>query len=211
VVEVGDKHWPYPIPIVKKDGRWYYDTEAGKQEAIDRRIGKNEIDTLKVVRACVEAQRDYAAEHRDGDQVLKFAQKIASTPGTKDGLYWPTNLDGEISPLGPAVAEAQPPGTKKQSQDVQLGEPFHGYYYKILTSQGKNAPGGKHDYVINGDMIAGFGFVAWPADYGESGVMTFIVNQEGRVYQKDLGPKTDKLVQSMKEYDPDRTWTAAVD
>jgi len=211
VVEVGDNHWPYPIPIVKKDGRWFFDTQAGKEEVLNRRIGENEIDTIHVLRACVEAQREYAAEDRDGNEVLKFAQRIASTPGTKDGLYWPPDQDGEISPLGPLVAKAQPPGSEKQPQDAQAGEPNHGYYFKILPRQGPHAPGGKYDYVINGNMIAGFGFVAWPASYGTNGIMTFIVNQRGRVYQKDLGPNTAKLAEGMKEYDPDKTWTVSPD
>jgi hypothetical protein len=211
VLEVGDKHWPFPIPIVKNNGRWFFDTEAGKEEVIDRRIGKNELATLRVLRACVEAQREYASEDRDGDEVLKFAQKFTSTPGTKDGLYWPPDPDGEISPLGPLVAKAQGLGYKKQPQEAEAGEPYHGYFFKILTRQGPHAPGGKYDYIINSNMIGGFGFVAWPASYGENGIMTFIVNQRGRVYQKDLGPKTAKLVDEMKEYDPDKTWTVSPD
>ena len=211
VVEVGDNHWPFPIPIVKKDGRWFFDTQAGKEEVLNRRIGKNEIDTTYVLHACVEAQREYASEDRDSDEVLKFAQRFTSTPGTKDGLYWPPDLDGEISPLGPLVANAQGLGYEKQSQDAQAGEPFHGYYFKILTRQGPHAPGGKYDYIINGNMLAGFAFVAWPASYGQSGIMTFIVNQRGCVYQKDLGPDTAKLVEKMKEYDPDTTWTVSPD
>jgi hypothetical protein len=211
LVEVGDKHWPYPIPIVKKDGRWVFDTEAGKEEVLNRRIGKDELATLHVLRACVEAQREYASEDHTGKEVLEYAQRITSTPGTKDGLYWPRDVDGEISPLGPLVAGAQPVGYKNQSQEAQEGEPFNGYYFKILTRQGTNAPGGKYDYVINGNMIGGFAFVAWPVSYGESGIMTFIVNQRGRVYQKDLGPKTANLVEEMKEYDPDKTWTVSPD
>ena len=211
VVEVGDRHWPFPIPIVMKDGRWFFDTQAGKEEVINRRIGKNELSTLKVLRACVEAQREYATEDRDNDDVLKFAQKFTSTPGTKDGLYWPTNLDGEISPLGPLVAKAQRRGYGKQPQEAEAGEPFNGYFFKILTRQGPHAPGGKYDYIINGNMIAGFAFVAWPAGYGQSGIMTFIVNQRGRVYQKDLGANTAKLAEDMKEYDPDETWSVSSD
>jgi hypothetical protein len=211
VVDVGDTHWPYPIPIAKREGRWFFDGEAGKQEVINRRIGKDELATLKVLRACVEAQRDYSSEKRSGDDMLKFAKKISSTPGTKDGLYWPLNLDGEMSPLGPQLASAQPPVHKDESEDVQTGEPFHGYYFKVLSRQGKHAPGGKYDYVINGNMIGGFGFVAWPAAYGQSGIMTFVVNQQGCVYQKDLGSKTDKLAREMKEYDPDKTWTISPD
>jgi hypothetical protein len=211
VIEVGDRHWPFPIPIVKKDGRWFFDTQAGKEEVLNRRIGKNELATLDVLRACVEAQREYAAEDRNGNDVLEFAQRITSTPGTKDGLYWPTNLDGEISPLGPLVARAQRTGYEKQPQDAQAGEPFNGYYFKILTRQGKHAPGGKYDYIINGTMLSGFAFVAWPASYGQSGIMTFIVNQRGRNYQKDLGSNTAKLAEEMKEYDPDETWTVSPD
>jgi len=210
-IEVGDRHWPFPIPIVKKDGRWFFDTQAGKEEVLNRRIGKNELATIHVLRACVEAQREYAAEDHDGHDVLEFAQRLTSTPGTKDGLYWPPDLDGEISPLGPLVARAQHLGYGNQPQDAQAGEPFHGYYFKILARQGSHAPGGKYTYIINGNMIAGFAFVAWPASYGQSGIMTFIVNQRGRIYQKDLGPKTAKLAEDMKEYDPDETWTLSPD
>jgi hypothetical protein len=211
VLEVGDRHWPYPIPILKKDGRWFFDTEAGKEEVLNRRIGKDEWDTLHVLHACVEAQREYASEDRDGSELLKFAQRFTSTPGNKDGLYWPPDPGGELSPLGPLVAKAQGPGYEKQPQEAQAGEPFHGYYFKILTRQGPHAPGGKYDYIINGNMIAGFAFVAWPAVYGQSGIMTLMVNQQGRVYQKDLGPKTAKLAEAMTEYDPDKTWTVSPD
>ena len=145
---------------------------------------------------------------RDGDEVLEYAQKFSSTPGTKDGLYWPPDLDGEISPLGPLVAQAQEQGYgRKPGRRAPRPQPFHGYFFKILTRQGKSAPGGKYDYVINGNMIGGFALVAWPAEYGETGIMTFIVNQQGRVYQKDLGPKTAKVAAAMKAYDPDKTWT----
>jgi hypothetical protein len=212
VLEVGDKHWPFPIPIVMKDGQWFFDTEAGKEELLNRRIGRNELATLQVMRACVEAQREYATQDRDGDEVLEFAQRFISTASNKDGLYWPPDLDGEISPLGPLVAHAQGLGYGHQPQDPQPSpEPFHGYFFKILTRQGKHAPGGKYNYIINGNMIGGFAFVAWPASYGESGIMTFIVNQQGRVYQKDLGPKTASTAASLKSYDPGNAWTISPD
>ena len=211
VLEVGDKPWPFPIPIAKKDSQWFFDTEAGKEEVLNRRIGKNELATLQTLRACVEAQREYSARDH-GDDVLKFAQKFISTPGTKDGLYWPPDEDGEISPLGPLVANAQSLGYGHESPGLEpTHEPFHGYFFKILTQQGKHAPGGKYKYIINGNMVAGFAFVAWPASYGQSGMMTFIVNQRGRVYQKDLGPSTGKLAEAIKAYDPDASWTVSPD
>jgi len=209
VLEVGVKGWPFPIPVVKKDGQWFFDTEAGKDEILNRRIGENELSTLQVMRGYVEAQREYAAKDRDGDEVLEFAQKIISSPGAKDGLYWPPELDGEISPLGPLVADATAEGYSKTPDNER--QPFHGYFFKILTRQGKHAPGGKYDDVINGNMIGGFALVAWPAEYGESGVMTFMVNQQGRVYQKDIGPQTAKTAGAMQSYDPDQTWAVSPD
>ncbi|HVM49977.1 MAG TPA: DUF2950 domain-containing protein [Candidatus Acidoferrum sp.] len=207
VLEVGTNLWPFPVPIVKKDGRWFFDTEAGKQEILNRRIGKNELAVLQVMRAYVGAQREYASLDRNGDEVLEYAQHLASTPGTKDGLYWPEDLDGTTSPLGPLVADAREEGYTVQAKgQEQTRIPFDGYYFKILTRQGKHAPGGKYSYIINGHMIGGFALVAWPAEYGESGIMTFIVNQQGRVYQKNLGPKTEKLAPAMKTYDPDPSW-----
>ena len=212
VLYVGENSWPFPIPIVKKDGQWFFDAEAGKDELLNRRIGDNELSTLEAVRAYVEAQREYAAKDRDGDEVLEYAQKFNSTPGTKDGLYWPPDLDGEISPVGPRVAQAQAEGYRlKSNEQTATPEPFHGYFYKILTRQGEHAPGGKYNYIINGNMIGGFAGVAWPAEYGNTGIMTFIVNQQGRVYQKDLGPKTAKTAAAMKSYDPDKTWTISPD
>jgi hypothetical protein len=212
VLVVGENSWPFPIPIVKKDGQWFFDTAAGKDELLNRRIGKNELSTLQSVRAYVEAQREYAAKDRDGDDVLEYAQKFGSTPGTKDGLYWLPDLDGEISPLGPLVADAQDEGYGRKARKEGAGpQPFHGYLFKVLTRQGKSAPGGKYDYIINGNMIGGFALVAWPAEYGDSGIMTFIVNQQGRVYQKDLGAKTGKIAEAMKEYNPDKTWSVSPD
>ena len=212
VLTIGTNDWPFPVPIVKRDGQWFFDTEAGKEEILNRHIGKNELATLQAVRAYVEAQREYASKDRDGDDVLEYAQKVSSTPGSKDGLYWPEELDGEISPLGPLAAQAQLQGYgKKPKEEVTAPEPFHGYYFKILTRQSKSAPGGKYDYIINGNMIGGFALVAWPAKFGESGIMTFIVNQQGRVYQKDLGPKTKSVAEAMRAYDPDQTWSLSAD
>ncbi len=206
-LEVGADNWPFPIPIVQRDGQWFFDTAAGKEELLNRRIGKNELAVLQVMRAYVDAQREYASRDRDGDGVLEYAQHLVSSPGQTDGLYWDPDLNGEISPLGPFVAQAQ--GVGYFSKGVASGgqpEPYDGYFFKLLTRQGKHAPGGKYNYIINGNMIGGFALVAWPAEYRDSGVMTFIVNQQGRVYQKDLGPKTAKLAAGMKEYDPDSTW-----
>jgi type II secretory pathway pseudopilin PulG len=212
VLEVGENSWPFPIPLLKQAGRWYFDTAAGEVELLNRRIGRNELATLEVMRAYVDAQREYSSRDRDGDDVLEYAQRLASTPGTKDGLYWPPDLDGEISPLGPFVAHAQAEGYFGDTPiDKHSPQPFDGYLFKILTRQGKHAPGGKYDYVINGNMIGGFALVAWPAEYGQSGIMTFIVNQQGRVYQKDLGPKTAKIAKKMTEYDPDDSWRVSSD
>jgi hypothetical protein len=211
MLEAGEDFWPFPIPLVKQaDGQWYFDTEAGKEEILNRRIGRNELATLKSVRAYVQVQREYSSRDHMGNGVLQYAQKIVSSPGLKDGLYWPTNLDGEVSPLGPLVARAQAAGYDLQGGDA-APEPYHGYYFKILTRQGKHAPGGKYNYIINGNMIGGFALVAWPAEYGNSGIMTFIVNQQGGVYQKDLGAKTGKLAPDMEKYDPDPTWQLSPD
>ena len=212
IIELGEDMWPFPIPLVKEGGGWHFDTAAGGEEIINRRIGKNELEVLAVMRSYVDAQREYASEDRDGDQVLEYAQKLASSPGLTDGLYWPIELNGQMSPFGPMVAEARGEGYfGKKSAPESSPEPFHGYYFKILTRQGKNAPGGKYNYVINGNMIGGFAMVAWPADYGDSGIMTFIVNQQGRVYQKDLGPNTAKAAKKMSEYDPDPSWNVSRD
>lgn len=210
-LEIGANAWPFPIPLVKVASGWQFDTAAGLEELLNRRIGRNELDVLRVMRAFVDAQREYASRDRDGDEVLEFAQKIISSPGQTDGLFWPPQLNGEVSPLGPLVAYAQAEGYSGKQTTAGGPRPFHGYFFKVLTSQGKNAPGGKYDYVINGNMIGGFGLVAWPAAYGDSGVMTFIVNQQGRVYQKDLGAATSKAASKMKYYDPDATWRVSAD
>jgi len=213
VLELGDDLWPFPVPLVKRDGGWFFDTAVGKDEILNRRIGTNELGTIQVMRAYVDAQRDYATLDHDGDGVLEYAQRLVSSPGKEDGLYWPSATDAEESPLGPLVAYAQVEGYSPElrAEDETERGPYHGYYFKVLTRQGKHAPGGKHNYVINGNMIAGFALVAWPAQYGDSGIMTFIVNQQGRVYQKDLGPKTSKLARKLDTYDPDPSWKICPD
>jgi hypothetical protein len=212
VLEVGTNGWPFPIPLVKQASGWQFDTVAGKDELLNRRIGRNELEVLRVMRAYVDAQREYATQDRDGDEVLEYAQKLSSSPGKTDGLYWPMELNGEKSPLGPLVADAQDVGYFSNGISSEGGpRPFYGYLFKILTRQGKHAPGGKYDYIINGNMIGGFAMVAWPAEYGDSGVMTFIVNQQGRVYQKDLGKSTDKIAKKMRDYDPDSSWRLSED
>ena len=204
LLEYGKEKNLFPVPLLKVGDRWFFDTAQGKEEVINRRIGRNELDALETIRTYVQAQREYASADRDGDEVLEYAQKFRSNEGTKDGLYWPQDLDGSISPLGPFVAEAGAEGYRKKTG----AEPqaFHGYYFRILTRQGPHAPGAAYDYIINGNMIGGFGLVAWPAEYDETGVMTFIVNQQGRVYQKDLGATTAKTAESLELYDPDKSW-----
>ncbi len=213
VLELGEDLWPFPIPIVKQDGKWFFDTEVGKDELLNRRIGNNELAIIPVMRAYVEAQREYASIDRDGDEVLEYAQRLVSSPDKHDGLYWPPGPDGSLSPLGPLVAYAQAEGygpELREEDEVERG-PYQGYYFKILTRQGKRTPGGKYNYVTNGNMIGGFAMIAWPAEYGSSGVMTFVVNQQGRVYQKDLGADTSKIAHKMKAYDPDSTWKVSPD
>ena len=204
VVLIGDQAWPLPIPLVReKNGAWRFATEQGADEVINRRIGGNERNAIAVLRAYVDAQKQYASRDRNGDGVLQYAQKLGSSPGKQDGLYWPAdaNKDGEQSPFGPLVAESA--AYLKGHKD---SDPYRGYYFKILTRQGKSAPGGAYNYVINGRMIAGFGLVAYPAQYGESGVMTFIVNNYGKVYEKDLGKSSVAAGNVMTSFDPGAGW-----
>jgi hypothetical protein len=205
VLEVGNQAWPLPIPMVKEGESWRFDTKHGAEEIIDRRIGKNELSAIQVCLAYVDVQREYAARDRDGDGLLEYAQKFASTPGKKDGLYWESKDGEEPSPLGPLAAQAKREGyTGKKSGDGP--SPYHGYFYKILKAQGKNAPGGDYSYVVKGKMIGGFALVAYPAIYGTSGIMTFVVNHDGVVYEKDLGKKTEAAAQALTSFDPDQTW-----
>jgi len=208
-LEVGTNGWPFPIPLVKQNDQWFFDTAAGSEEILARRIGRDEIGAINVCNAYVDAQREYAGQDRLGDGVLAYAQFLRSSPGSHDGLFWPAKQPGEeLSPLGPLIAQARVDGyhsTAKMLNDEEA--PYHGYYFKILTRQGKHAPGGKYDYIINGRMIAGFALVAWPAEWGNTGVMTFTVNQQGKIYQKNLGSKTVKIAKAMTAYDPDDTWT----
>ena len=206
ILLIGDQAWPMPIPIVRTGDRWRYATEEGEDEIINRRIGGNERNAIVVLRAYLDAQRQYAARDRDGDNVLQYAQRLGSTPGKHDGLYWPADAakGEEASPFGPLVAEASP-----YIKGHAEGDPYRGYYFKILTRQGKSAPGGTYSYVINGRMIAGFAMVAYPARWGESGVMTFIVSNNGKVYQKDLGKDSAAIGAKMTTFDPGPGWKEA--
>ena len=205
ILQVGKEDWPLPIPIRKKGSAWSFDVKAGKEELLSRRIGRNELNVIELLQAYVDAQREYAARDWDGDGVYPYAQKFRSTPGKKDGLYWDAGEGEEESPFGPLAARAAREGYAKAAKSGEKS-PLHGYYFKVLKAQGKHAPGGPYDYVVKGNMILGFGLVAYPAKYGSSGIMTFIVNQEGVVYQKDLGRETSKAAEAMKRYDPDPTW-----
>jgi hypothetical protein len=203
VLVLGLKAWPFPIPLVQESGRWRFDTDAGVDEILNRRIGEHELAAIELLRAYVDAQVEYASADRDGDEVLEYAQRMLSPTGTKDGLYWPDD-GGDPSPLGEFVARAS---AAPYAGQAKLGDPYRGYYYYVLTKQGPNPPGGAYDYVINGNMIAGFAALAFPAEYGKSGVMTFLVSHQGRVYQKDLGPQTREVTRAIQAYDPDASWT----
>ena len=193
---VGPTGWTLPIPIVKRGSGWAFDPRSGADEIRTWRIGRNELDAVQAALAYVDAQKEYAAEDRDGDGRPEFAQRIVSTPGKQDGLYWAA-LPGEPeSPLGPLFAG-----------DVPGGDGYHGYRFQILKAQGPNAPGGARNYVVNGHMTEGFALVAWPSKYGETGVKTFIVSRDGQVYEKDLGPKTDAIARAMTRFDPDSSWS----
>ncbi|HTO81341.1 MAG TPA: DUF2950 domain-containing protein [Methylomirabilota bacterium] len=203
VMVLGKDAWPMPIPIVRDDKGWHFDTGAGVDEIVARRIGTDELAAIQALRAYVTAQMQYASEDRDGDDVLEYAQKFVSSPGKKDGLYWETtSADDEPSPFGPFIAEQG-----DYLKEHKPGDSYKGYYYRILTRQGENPPGGRYDYIINGNMIAGFAAIAVPADYGDTGVMTFVVSHQGKIYQKDLGKDTALAAAAIQEYNPDDTWT----
>jgi Protein of unknown function (DUF2950) len=203
ILYIGAGNWPVPIPLVKKDSGWVFDTAAGKEELLFRRIGRNELFTIKVLEDLADAQSEYASEAHDGSEG-QFAQKILSDPGKHNGLYWETAEGQPESPIGPLVASATAEGYKKDNGGNPI--PFHGYYYKVLEGQGKNAPGGAKKYLVDGKMTNGFAFLVYPAEYRASGVMTFMINQDGIIVQKDLGPDTAKLASAIIEYNPDKTW-----
>jgi hypothetical protein len=207
-LEIGTNSWPFPIPLVRTNGQWQFDTAAGKDEIINRHIGHDELTAIGVCRAYVTAQKQYAALTA-ADGTMIFAQKFKSSPGKKDGLYWPVAANEPASPFGPLVAEAHAEGYVKHHGAGP--HPFHGYYFKILTRQGWDAPGGILDYMDHGKLTGGFALLAYPVRWDQSGVMTFVVGQDGKVYQKDLGEQTYKLAAAMKEYNPDAAWTLVQD
>jgi len=201
ILVIGPGAWPFPIPLVRSGAEWRFYTAEGLEEIVNRRIGADELTTIATCRSYLWAQRQYASKIRDASGVRKFAQRLKSRPGTQDGLYWePAVANGEESPFGPLMAAMVASGR-------QPGEPYYGYYYRILTRQGSHVPGGRYNYVINGNMLAGFALVAFPAEYGNTGVMTFLVSHHGQVYQKDLGPRTADIAKAMQEYNPGATWT----
>jgi len=203
---VGKDDWPFSIPIMKTEKGWKFDTQAGRQEILARRVGRNELNAIQVCLACVDAQKEYALRKgRQGKGLLEYAQEFVSTPGKQDGLYWEAGEGQEQSPMGPLFAAARDASHKGKPLGGQP-TPYHGYLYRILTAQGMNATGGARDYIVEGKMISGFALIAFPARYGSSGVMTFIVNQDGVVYQKDFGKKTREAVQAIMTFDPDDTW-----
>ena len=208
-LEVGTNEWPMPIPLVKADGQWHFDTAAGKEEIINRHIGKDELCAIGVCRAYVTAQRQYASANPATGGSVNYAQKFKSTPGKKDGLYWPVAENETPSPFGPLVAEAHAEGYV--SHHGAGPHPFHGYYFRILTRQGEAAPGGKKDYMNDGNLTGGFALVAYPEHWDQSGIMTFIVNQDGKVYQRNLEKKSSRIAAAMQEYNPDSEWTLVPD
>lgn len=204
VIEIGDELWPLPFPITKDDGgKWAFDTYAGIEEIINRRVGENELEAISTVRSYVDAQEEYAEEDHDGDGVLEYAQKLISSAGKTDGLYWPAEQGDGDSPAGDL--------SQAQLDKAKANEGYYGYRFKILTRQGGNIAGGAYDYVINGNMIAGFGLVAWPVKYGETGIHTFVVNRNGIVYQADLGAGTDAMARDIKQFNPNDNWTITED
>jgi hypothetical protein len=208
VLSVGNDDWPFPIPLVRENGAWRFDTEAGKTEILNRRIGRNELYTIQTMQEYVNAQRDYARRQKAATGVKEYAQRLVSTPGKHDGLYWETKAGEDESPIGPLFASATREGYRPGGASP---EPFHGYLYKVLSAAGSNAPGGSHSYLEKGRQTRGFALLAYPVHYGSSGVMTFQVNEQGVVFQKDLGPKTADLASHISVYDPDDSWDATED
>ena len=204
-LRIGDKLWPFPFPLLKgeEDGKWAFDTQAGLEEIVNRRVGENELEAISTIQAYIEAQKDYASQDHDGDGVEEFAQKLISSEGTTDGLYWPTDEVNGESPAGDL--------SQAELEDAAQGDGYFGYRFKILTGQGDRIAGGAYDYVINDNMIGGFGLVAWPVKYAETGVHTFAVNQQGIIYETDLGPTTDTIVKYIDRFNPDDSWSVAAD
>ncbi len=206
ILVIGSEEWPFPIPIVADGSLWHFDVEAGAQEIINRRIGHNELHAIDVCRSYVLAQQDYAADLENAKKPKEYARKVVSSPNQRDGLYWPVQPGETESPMGPLMAKAQAEGYDPASHKEGQHEPYHGYSFKILTRQGAAAPGGARDYVVDGHMTGGFALVSYPAKYGDSGVATFIVDQDGIVFEKDLGPDTPTLAPALTEFNPDSTW-----
>lgn len=202
ILNIGADQWPLPIPIVKKKNRWLFDSAKGKKEILNRRIGRNELQIIDAIDAYVDAQHEYASKDCRGGGKVEFAQRLISTPGCRDGLYWEAQEGQQHSPLGPLMARAARDGYTTEGNL----SPFHGYYLKILKGQGKHANGGTYNYIVKGKMILGFGLLAYPAEYGNSGVMTFMVNQDGVIYEKNLGRNTRRSAEAMTLFDPDRSW-----
>lgn len=201
---IGDEHWPFPVPLIKAGNEWQFDSEEGKEEVLARRIGRNELGIVSICRAYVGMQREYASQPHDVKPAGLFAQRLRSSPGRQDGLYWQANPGERRSPLGDLAAEAAAEG---YDPNKSARSPFWGYHFRILTAQGPAAPGGKKSYVVNGDMSGGFALVAYPAKYAFSGVMTFAVGQDGIVYEKDFGKDTAAQALRLEEYNPDESWT----
>ena len=205
LVGTGKDACTFPIPIIKSGGKWVFATDEGRQEILNRRTGRNELSTIETALQYVDAQREYAKKDRDGSGILQYAQHFASHEGKKDGLYWTAKPGEESSPLGPLFESASKEGYPVGKHEGEH-RPYHGYYFRILKSQGSHAEGGQLDYVVNGRMTAGFALLAYPAEYGISGIMTFVVNQQGIVYERNLGTDTEKLTEDLRTYDPDDTW-----
>jgi type II secretory pathway pseudopilin PulG len=203
ILVIGNEKWRYPIPLVKDSGGWRFDTSAGREEILFRRIGRNELSTIRACSVYVRVQKEYAAKSHDGKPAGLYAQRFASQPGKQDGLYWKVGAGEDLSPLGAFVAEASP---EYSSLGVSGPTPFHGYLFRLLTAQGPAAPGGAKSYISNGEMTGGFALLAYPAEYRKSGVMAFIVNQDGVIYEKDLGEETVKVASQINEYNPDSSW-----
>ncbi len=205
ILTVGEHDWPFPIPLVKKSGKWFFDMKTGKEEILNRRIGENELHTIQTMLAIVDAEREYAMADHDGDGLLQYAGKLWSDPGKKNGLYWETNEGEEPSPLGEFVVKAKAEGYSREGLR-HAPIPYYGYHYRMLQKQGKHAPEGARDYCVKGHQIGGFAVIAYPAKYGNSGVMTFLVSHHGVVYQKNLGKNSARLAKAIKKFDPDKTW-----